>query len=108
MVLDHNSLYRLINSRHFQRNEKFERDQILHLTNDCIIILFALKKDKKTKIVVKKVSPKSKLLSNNSFCMGRFVTNKVKSRIQNFRYVYGYEIYRNQQVLYLEYIRGRT
>ena len=104
----HNILYKLINSKTFHRKEKMNREKILYLSNNCVIIVFNLKTDNKTKIIVKKVTSKSKILSNNSFFICRFVTNKLKNEIQNFRYMYGYEIYRNKQVLYLEYIRGRT
>ena len=104
----HNILYKLINSKRFHRKEKLNREKILYLSNNCVIIVFNLKTDNKTKIIVKKVTSKSKILSNNSFFIGRFVTNKLKNEIQNFRYMYGYEIYRNKQVLYLEYIRGRN
>ena len=108
MMYSHQYLYQLINDKNFKRNELFEREKILYLTNDCVIIVFSLKENKKNKIIVKKVSEKSKILSNNSFFIGRFVINKIEPEVKNFRFTYGYEIYRNKQVLYLEYFRGCT
>lgn len=101
-------IYNIINSKTYHRKAFFERDKLLYLTNDCVIFVYKLKENKNKKIIVKKVSSKSKCLSNNSFFLGRFALNKIKEELPNFRYTFGYEEDNRKQTLYLEYLKGCT
>ena len=102
------NIYNIINSKHFKRKQLLEKDHAIYMTDRCIIFRYQWKNDKTKKIIIKKISNSSRELSENSFFLGRFVLNKMKSVIPTFRFTFGYETDPRRQLFYLEYIKGVT